>query len=46
MKTKLARKLLILIGAAALLAGCESSHRSASVSPEFPPAPLTPSNSP
>jgi len=46
MKTKTSKKLLILIGAVALLAGCETSHRDASVSPNFPPAPATRENSP
>jgi uncharacterized lipoprotein YajG len=46
-KPALAVKLLILIGATALLAGCETtSHPSAAVSPDFPPAPLTHQSSP
>jgi hypothetical protein len=46
MKIKITKKLLILISTVAVLAGCETSHRAASVSPEFPPAPATHENSP
>jgi hypothetical protein len=47
MKTKLIKGLLILIGAGALLAGCESSNQpTATLNPEFPPGPPTQANSP
>jgi hypothetical protein len=47
MKSRLARIVLALVGILALLSGCESyDHRAASVSPQFPPAPVTPENSP
>lgn len=46
MKIKQTKKMLILLGAATLLAGCETGPGAASVSPGFPPAPLTKENSP
>ena len=48
MKNRILKKLLLVIGAASLLAGCESYYdkEAASVSPEFPPAPPNALNAP